>query len=1032
MARIAPEVIERLKTEVDLANLIRAKGIELKNHGDNLIGHCPFHNDRTPSLIVTPSKNLWHCMGACQVGGSVIDWVMKMENVAFRHAVELLLVGDASVLVASKPRARAPKLPPPVNLTADDQMLVKQVIEFYHETLKVRAPEAIKYLDSRGINDPSLIEKFKLGFSNRTLGLRLPEVRAKGGEIRERLTKIGLYRESGHEHFSGSLVIPVTNETGEITEVYGRKITQNLREGTQYHTYLPGPHRGVFNHEGVTNSEVILCESLIDALSFWVNGFKNVTASFGVEGFTNDHLEAFKKYGVTRVYIAYDRDDAGDLASEKLSKKLIEHGIESLRVKFPRGMDANDYIVKVKPADKALKLLIQSADFLTRIPDTAAAKEETAPLVNEETPKDVSLLAAQDSIPAETPATPLNVEAPQMPDLQIFKPQPALLTEEKLKPSLPEAELHGEDVIIRVSDREYRVRGLKKNLSYEMMKVNLRLTREDKFYVDTIDLYQARQRVAFITAASLDTNIQEEVLKSDLGKLLLKLEELQDIEIRSTLHGEKIKKEVQLTDEERNEALELLQDPDLLNRILLDFEDAGVVGEEANKLVGYLAATSRKLEDPLAVIIQSASSAGKSSLMEAILAMMPEEDKTKFSAMTGQSLFYMGETDLKHKILAIAEEQGLLASSYALKLLQSEGEISIASTGKNSQTGKLVTHEYRVEGPVMIFLTTTSVEVDEELLNRSLVLTVNETREQTRMIHDRQRRAQTIEGLLLRKQKKEIIKRHQNAQRMLKPLLVANPYAQRLTFLDNRTRTRRDHMKYLTLIRTIALLHQHQRKIKFLEHQGATIEYIEVEPRDIETANSLCHQVLGRSLDELPPQTRKLLSLLGEMVRVACEQAAITKREFRFSRKEVRDFTGWSDFQVQVHMQKLATLEYVLVHRGGRGQSFVYELLFDGTETSAPMLIGLIDSDILKDESAISRAAAADRSSTMSLTQRFKHQNESIEGLSRTGQASNEAASRSHENLATLGFGAESDQFAKENPTEHIIKVSVVAVKGAM
>lgn len=475
-----------------------------------------------------------------------------------------------------------------------------------------------------------------------------------------------------------------------------------------------------------------------------------------------------------------------------------------------------------------------------------------------------------------------------------------------------------------------------------------------------------------------------------------------------------------------------MQDPDLLNRILLDFEDAGVVGEEANKLVGYLAATSRKLEDPLAVIIQSASSAGKSSLMEAILAMMPEEDKTKFSAMTGQSLFYMGETDLKHKILAIAEEQGLLASSYALKLLQSEGEISIASTGKNSQTGKLVTHEYRVEGPVMIFLTTTSVEVDEELLNRSLVLTVNETREQTRMIHDRQRRAQTIEGLLLRKQKKEIIKRHQNAQRMLKPLLVANPYAQRLTFLDNRTRTRRDHMKYLTLIRTIALLHQHQRKIKFLEHQGATVEYIEVEPRDIEIANSLCHQVLGRSLDELPPQTRKLLSLLGEMVRVACEQAAITKREFRFSRKEVRDFTGWSDFQVQVHMQKLATLEYVLVHRGGRGQSFVYELLFDGTETSAPMLIGLIDSDILKNESANSPVTAANRSSTMSLTQRFKYQNEPIEGPSRTGQASNEATSRSHENLATLGFGAESDQFAKENPTEHITQAAVIAVKGAM
>jgi DNA primase len=1012
VARIPESVIEKLKSQVDLANLIRAKGIELKEQGENLVGRCPFHDDHTPSLIVTPSKNLWHCMGACQTGGSVIDWVMKIEKVAFRHAVELLTTGDASLLVAEKPRVRAPKLPPPVDLSADDQVQMRQVIEFYNDTLKSRAPEAIKYLESRGINDTAAIEKFKIGFSNRTLGLRLPEARAKGGEIRERLAALGLYRESGHEHFCGSLVIPIMDESGNVTEVYGRKITPNLRDGTAYHTYLPGPHRGIFNPEGLVTGEVILCEALIDALSFWVNGYKNVTASYGVEGFTRDHLAAFKKYQVTRVYIAYDRDEAGDVAAEKLAKKLIAVGIESLRIKFPRGMDANDYILKMKPADKALKLLVQSADFLERRPLT----EPTPSAVPEASP---SLVAASVATPAQPLAKPAQ-------PLQIFKAQPISETITPKRPPLPEAELYGEDVLLRIGDREYRVRGLKKNLSYEMMKINLRLSLGEKLYVDTLDLYQARQRVAFIAAAARDVSVAEEILKADLGRVLLKLEELQDIEIRSTLHGEKVKKEVQLTDLEKNEALELLQDPDLLGRILKDFENAGVVGEESNKLVGYLAATSRKLEDPLAVIIQSASSAGKSSLMEAILAMMPEEDKTKFSAMTGQSLFYMGETDLKHKILAIAEEQGLLASSYALKLLQSEGEISIASTGKNSATGKLVTHEYRVEGPVMIFLTTTSVEVDEELLNRSLVLTVNESREQTRMIHERQRRAQTIEGLLLRQRKKEILKRHQNAQRMLKPLLVANPYAEQLTFLDNRTRTRRDHMKYLTLIRTITLLHQHQRKIKYTEHLGQTLEYIEVLPQDIETANSLCHQVLGRSLDELPPQTRKLLTMLNTMVDEECASRAITKRDFRFTRKEVRSSTGWSDFQVQVHMQKLATLEYVLVHRGGRGQSFVYELLFDGTQSSAaattsdPTLIGLIDASVLE------------TASTIHLTQHFKHQNGSIEGSSSPVRAPIEGGSRSPETPTSIGVDGKNTSFAPETHAQDISENNIVIVKGAI
>src|SRR5208282_2565081 len=130
---------------------------------------------------------------------------------------------------------------------------------------------------------------------------------------------------------------------------------------------------------------------------------------------------------------------------------------------------------------------------------------------------------------------------------------------------------------------------------------------------------------------------------------------------------------------------------------------------------------SRELDRQLGVLVQSSSAAGKSSLMDAVLSFMPEEERIKYSAMTGQSLFYMGETDLKHKILAIVEEEGAERATYALKLLQSEGALTIASTGKDSSTGRMVTQEYRVEGPTMICLTTTSVKIDEELLNRCIV-----------------------------------------------------------------------------------------------------------------------------------------------------------------------------------------------------------------------------------------------------------------------------------------------------------------------
>ena len=335
--------------------------------------------------------------------------------------------------------------------------------------------------------------------------------------------------------------------------------------------------------------------------------------------------------------------------------------------------------------------------------------------------------------------------------------------------------------------------------------------------------------------------------------------------------------------------------------------------------------------------------------MDAILGFVPEEDKVQYSAMTGQSLFYMGETDLKHKVLAIVEEEGATRAAYALKLLQSEGVLTIASTGKDPATGKLVTHQYRVEGPVMIFLTTTAIQLDEELLNRCLVLTVNEDRSQTQAIHRQQREQQTIEGLLARNDRINTLRLHRNAQRLLKPVFVANPFARDLTFLDSQTRTRRDHLKYLTLIRSIAMLHQYQRPVKNTVHNGKTVEYIEVTLEDIEMANRLAHEVLGRSLDELPPQTRRLLLMIDNMVRTQCKRLEMDRTDYRFSRRDIRQHTGWGNTQLKTHLARLEDLEYLLVHHGGRGQSFAYELMFErSAHDDKPVLPGLIDVEKLR------------------------------------------------------------------------------------
>lgn len=951
MARIPDSEVERIKAEVSLVRLVESSGVKLSRKGkDELAGCCPFHADDTPSLSVSVSKNLFRCFG-CDAGGGVIDWVMKREGVSFRHAVELLRDGPSTPQPSLAASAIKPtptrKLAAPVTLDVDDQRLLSQVVDYYHETLK-GSPEALAYLQSRGLAHPELIARFRLGYANRTLGLRLPEKNRKAGaDIRGRLERIGIYRASGHEHFAGSLVVPVfgpSDQGAPVTEVYGRKVRNNLRAGTPLHLYLPGPHAGVWNEEGLAASggEAILAESLIDAMTFWCAGYRNVTASYGTGGFTADHLAAFKRHGIARVLIAYDRDEAGDSAAGSLAEQLMAEGIACYRILFPKGMDANAYALSVTPAAKSLGLLIRKAEWLgngVAPPVTSAPVDELAAAISA---GGGSASVAPDGFapelaPSSFSAADIVQSAPSLPEPSTASPLPG----SKGVADIVSRSEHELVLVMGAKEhgRRYRVRGWKRPLNPESLKVNLMVHRGDHFHVDSFDLYNAKARAAFVKAAGIELGESEDVLKHDLGRVLLSVEGAQESELSAALARDE---GPGISDEERAAALDLLRDPNLVSRILADARACGVVGEETNVLTAYLACVSRLLDRPLAVLVQSSSAAGKSALMDAVLSLMPEAAQVRYSAMTGQSLFYMGETNLKHRVLAISEEEGAASASYALKLLQSEGEVTIASTGKDASTGNLVTHQYRVEGPVMLFLTTTAIDIDEELMNRCLVLSVNESREQTQAIHALQRGRETLAGLLAREEAAGIRALHRNAQSLLGGVHVVNPFADSLTFLDAKTRTRRDHMKYLTLIRAIALLHQHQRRVKTVASNGQHLRYIEVEESDIALANRLAHEVLGRTLDELPPQTRTLLGMVHTWAGEQCAAQAIRKCEFRFTRAQVRALTGWGDTQAKLHLSRLADLEYLLIHRVSHGQAYEYELLYNGEgEAGTPFVLGL-------------------------------------------------------------------------------------------
>jgi hypothetical protein len=493
-------------------------------------------------------------------------------------------------------------------------------------------------------------------------------------------------------------------------------------------------------------------------------------------------------------------------------------------------------------------------------------------------------------------------------------------------------------------ERMYEVRGLVKrdNKLKATVKGIGQEGSKKRMHVDTVDFYSARSRAYLVKGLCDLFGKEEPAITADVQKLLEHAEKYHQPE-------ENKEPSQEITGKERDEALRFLQNPDMFKEILSDFETLGYTGEEMNKLLCYIAAISRKMESPLSVMIQSRSAAGKSFLQDTVLELIPKEDKTKYTRLTDQVLFYKGKDSLKHKILAIEELDGMNGAIYSIRSIQSSKEITIAYTGKDPVTGEQHAQENTVLGHLMVFITTTQVDIDGETASRFMFISVDESEAMTKKILDKQREAHTMAGMLNKLKSEEIIKKHHNANRLLRPLHVFNPYAELLTFASKSLRARRDHTKYLNLIQAVCYLFQYQRKVNTMEFSGKTIEYINVTLEDIKKANDIANYVLGRSLDELPPPSRALLKLIQEMVKDRYRDAK--PEEYHFTRRDIREYSGWSDFQIRAHIRQLEELEYIYSTVGKRGKEYVYELICtDGFDAGKPFLTGLIDMEQLKEK----------------------------------------------------------------------------------
>jgi DNA primase len=694
----------------------------------------------------------------------------------------------------------------------------------------------------------------------------LLKVLPRDENILDGLKTLGVLKADGREHFEGCVTVPVFDEQSNVCGIYGRRIT----DGEPLHLYQPGPHRGVWNGGSAkTNQVLLIAEAILDGLALWQAGFRNVIALYGTNGWTADHEALFKANPIREVFLCLDNDEPGRTATERL-KEILAPLVKAVHViQWPEGVkDAADFFARAGQATNA-------ADFEVLLKAANPQPEQSA-------------IVTQGEEITMTPTGFIAVYAGRRYECQaIEQPSPA-----RLKATVKAVTANG------------------------------------RFHIDTVDFYLSRPRRVFIGEAARLWREKVETIEEDLNRLIAQLEsyaQKQATDKQATV--------VLVSDEDKAEGMKLGRHPDLAGEILRDVEKLGLVGEQHNKLMGYLVMTSRKLDDPLALLILSGSGEGKSLLQDTLLKLCPDEDLVKLTSLTDRALFYKGENALKNKVLALEEVAGAEGAYYAIRNLISAKKLVIESTIKHPLTGALTTQVNTVHGPTAVFQTTTQPGVDAETRSRFIITSVDESPEQTKAILEAQRNRHTLEGLRRRKLCESVSKRHHAFQRLLKPLPVVNPFEPLLSYAEDRLAVRRDNPKYLNLILAVTFLHQIQRAVKHDTESG--LDYIETTLGDIAIANELATALFGQSLDELSRPSRELLKLIRKMVDEMAKAdrhngVKIIGSSATFNRRAVREFTGWSDYQVKIHIKQLEDLEYLVPISGRRGQSFSYRLAWEG------------------------------------------------------------------------------------------------------
>ena len=667
--------------------------------------------------------------------------------------------------------------------------------------------------------------------------------------------------------FKNCLLFPLLNAQQQVTSLYGRSITNDE------HRYLPGAHQGLYPYypHGMA-TYLVLTESVIDAATLQQHTDYQVLALYGTNGFTEEHARVIRGMKELReVILFFDGDQAGSDALPKISERIqqLRSDLNVSQVETPKGEDINSLAVSHEPG--ILNHLLEQRQ-------TIASSSTERPSTEKET---------------SATATPDSRQQPRSSELNTTNPN---------------------RLIYPTTTATYYVKGgIRTELDTLRVSLDIEHPTSKRKHRSKPDLYEDKQVAKTASEAADKLNLRTDLLILDIERLTDLLESYRESQL---VPQEAAPMKVSVPSAIAQKCVSFLSAPNLLSRFNELIGQAGVVGEEQNRLFLFVIATSYKMPDTLHALIQGSSGSGKTHLLIKVSALIPDEDVKRFTRVTDSSFYNYGAYELQNKLICLEDFDGMREEAQlAFRELQSRELLSSSTSGKDEQ-GNIRAYERVVYGPIASLCCTTRGQVYEDNMSRCFLIAVDETREQTERIITHQNRKAS--GKLPQDQAARVTGFIQHCLRLLKPYPVVNPYADQVSLPPEAHKIRRLNDLYQSFVRQVTLLNQYRRK---QDGHGRLIS----EKEDLQTAADIMFESILLKVDELDGSLRHFYEQLKTYVQ---GKAADHADSYAFTQREVRQALRISKSQLQRFLYELRGLEYIRLTGGHLNKGYRYQITY--------------------------------------------------------------------------------------------------------